>query len=152
VKLHTQHQAPKEEQTEEKKHRESYTPTHADYLEFLVDSQHICKAMGNVMNEQGKLAVFHSTDLERVAPLETYIGFMVNKYNLEWPKLGKPRLEYAAEMRRFGKEGVIPEFLCATCTTTSTLHTLLVGKWLVVDKWEHFSLTRKLYNSTRYAH
>jgi hypothetical protein len=112
VKLHTPHHSPKEGQTKEKKHRESYTPTHADHFASLVDSQHICKVMKDVMNEQGKLAVFNNTRLERVIPLETDIGFMVNKYNLEWPKVGKPGSEYAAEMHRFGKEGVIPEFLC----------------------------------------
>jgi hypothetical protein len=112
MKLHTRQQAPKEGQAEEKKQREPYTPTHADYLAFLVDSQHIYKAMEDVVNERDELTVFRNTGLERVAPLETDIGFMVNEYNLERPEVGKPGLEYAAEMRRFGKEGAIPEFLC----------------------------------------
>jgi hypothetical protein len=111
MKLHTRSHAPKEGKATEKK-VERYTPTHADYASFLVDSQHIYKSFEEAVNERDELAVFRSTGLERVEPLETDIEFMVKEYNVERPKVGKPGLDYAEEIRRLGKEGAIPEFMC----------------------------------------
>lgn len=111
MKLHTRSQAPKEGQAEEKK-MEPYTPTHDDYLRFLVDSQHVYKALEDIVQECEDLAVFRNTGLERVAPLEKDIEFMVQEYQLTRPMVGKPGLEYAAELRRLGNEHLIPEFMC----------------------------------------
>lgn len=111
MKLHTRSQAPKEGQAQEKK-IEPYTPTRADYLRFLVDSQHVYKAFEDVVNERDELSVFRNTGLERVKPLETDIDFMMKEYDLDRPEVGKPGLDYAAEMRRLGKERMIPEWMC----------------------------------------
>jgi len=111
MKLHTRSQAPKEGKAQDKK-MEPYTPTRDDYLRFLVDSQHIYRAFEDVVNGCDELAVFRSTGLERVEPLETDIDFMVQEYSLVRPDVGKPGLDYAEEIRRLGKERLIPEFLC----------------------------------------
>lgn len=111
MQLHTRSQAPKEGQAQEKK-MEPYTPTRADYLAFLVDSQHIYKAFEDIVNENDELSVFRNTGLERVNALETDIDFMVNEYGLERPEVGKPGLDYAEAMRRLGSERLIPEFMC----------------------------------------
>ena len=111
MKLHTRSQAPREGQAEEKP-MEPYTPTRDDYLRFLVDSQHIYKAFEEIVQECDDLAVFRSTGLERVEPLEKDIEFMVQEYQLARPSVGKPGLEYAEELRRLGKERLIPEFIC----------------------------------------
>jgi len=111
MKLHTRSQAPKEGQAQEKK-MEPYIPTRDDYLKFLVDSQHIYKALEDVVNDHDSLSVFRNNGLERVIPLETDIEYMVKEYNLQRPKVGHPGLMYAEEMRRLGSQGLIPEFLC----------------------------------------
>jgi hypothetical protein len=111
MKLHTRSQAPKEGQAAEKK-REPYVPTQINYLAFLVDSQHIYKALEEIVSERDELSVFRKNGMERVEPLETDIEFMMKEYNLERPEVGKPGLDYAEEMRRLGKEGAIPELIC----------------------------------------
>lgn len=111
MKLHTRSQAPKEGQAEDKK-AEPYTPTHDDYLHFLVDSQHIYKAFEDIVNSIDELAIFRNTGLERVEPLEQDIEFMVKEYNLERPLVGQPGLSYAEQMRRLAKEGLVPEIMC----------------------------------------
>lgn len=111
MKLHTRSQAPKEGQAPEKKQK-AYTPTHADYLKFLVDSQYIYQAFEDVVNELDELSVFRNTGLERVAPLEEDIEFMVREYIEDRPEVGMPGVKYAEEIRAMGKEGKIPEFMC----------------------------------------
>ena len=111
MKLHTRSQAPKEGQAPEKQ-KEPYTPTHADYLAFLVDSQHIYKALEDVVNDLDELTVFRNTGLERVSGLETDIDYMVKEYGVDRPQVGKAGSSYADEIRRMGKENAIPEFLC----------------------------------------
>lgn len=111
MKLHTKSQAPKEGQAQEKE-RAPYTPTQSDYLKFLCDSQHIYKVFEDVINKRDELTVFRETGLERVEPLEKDIKFMMSEYNLDRPEVGKPGLDYAAEIRSLGEKGAIPEFLC----------------------------------------
>lgn len=119
MKLHTRSQAPKEGQAaEEKTKREPYTPSRADYLAFLVDSQHVYTAFEDVVQSMPELQVFCDTGLERTKPLESDIAFMMNEYGLERPPIGQPGLEYANVIRAFAKEGEedgekrIPEFMC----------------------------------------
>jgi heme oxygenase (biliverdin-producing, ferredoxin) len=112
MKLHTRSQAPKEGQAEEK-NMEPYVTTHADYLQFLVDSQHVYQAMEDVVDSVEELTVFRNTGLERVQPLEKDIDFMVQEYGLQRPPVGQPGLQYAQVIRNFrGKPDLIPEFLC----------------------------------------
>jgi hypothetical protein len=117
MKLHTRAQNPEEGQASEQQPqlREPYTPTHADYLHFLVDAQHVYQALEDVVNDHDhdeQLALFRNTGLERVAPLETDIAFMISEYKLERPQVGQPGSDYAQDIRRMGKEGLIPEFMC----------------------------------------
>jgi heme oxygenase len=111
MKLHTRSQAPKEGQASEKK-AAPYTPTHDDYLKFLVDSQHIYKALEDVVNELDELTIFRNTGLERVAGLETDIAFIIEEYGTEKPAVGKAGLMYAEKIREMGKSKKVPEFMC----------------------------------------
>ena len=111
MKLHTRSQAPREGRAEEKPAK-PYQTTRADYLAFLVDSQHVYKALEEIVNEKEELAMFRNTGLERVAPLEADIEFMTKEYSLSRPEVGKPGLNYADELRRISKEGSVPEFMC----------------------------------------
>ena len=63
-------------------------------------------AQGEHANAQ---ANFRSTGLERVAPLETDIQFMMAEYGLARPPVGKPGKEYAEVLRQTKS---IPEFIC----------------------------------------
>lgn len=112
MKLHTRSQAPREGQAPEKEKREPYETTRDDYLAFLVDSQHVYKAIEDVVNENEELAVFRNSPLDRVVALDTDIDFMVKEYNLEKPSVGKPGQDYADVIRGLGKSESIPEFLC----------------------------------------
>jgi fibronectin type 3 domain-containing protein len=113
MKLHTRSQAPKEGKAEEKKPKDpSYVTTHADYLQFLVDSQYVYQAFEDVVNTVDGLIVFRSTGLERVDRLETDIDFMTSEHNLERPSVGQPGIQYAEIIRSLGTEETIPEFLC----------------------------------------
>ena len=111
MKLHTRSQAPREGKAEEKPAK-PYQTTRADYLSFLVDSQHVYKALEEIVKEKEELAEFRDTGLERAARLETDIEFMTKEYDLTRPEVGKPGLDYADEMRRISKEGSVPEFMC----------------------------------------
>lgn len=112
MKLHTRAQAPKEGKAPEKKKREPLKTTCDDYLAFLVDSQHVFKALEEVVNDKEELAVFRNSPLDRVVALDTDIDFMVKEYNVEKPDVGKPGKDYANVIRELGKNGSIPEFLC----------------------------------------
>lgn len=108
MRLHTRQQAPKEGEAPAKK-MEPYTPTKADYLQFLIDSQHVYEALESVVNEKSELEAFRNTGLERVVPLETDIAFMCNEYGLKRTEVGQPGKKYAEMIR--GVQSV-PEFMC----------------------------------------
>lgn len=110
MRLHTRAQAPKEGQAPaEPAAAEKYIPTHADYLQFLVDSQHVFQALEDVVNERDELAVFRNTGLERTTPLATDIDYLVKNYKLALPKVGKAGTAYAGHLRQIQS---IPEFMC----------------------------------------
>lgn len=113
MKLHTRSQAPKEGQAQEDEAPSTpYITTHDDYLQFLVDSQHVYQAMEDVVNSNDELSMFCNTGLERTVPLETDIEWMCREYNLERPAVSAYGKEYANEIRRIAEEGTIPEFMC----------------------------------------
>lgn len=109
MKLHTREQAPKEGQAQTVTPKEIYTPTHSDYLEFLVDSQHVYQAFEDIIHERPELACLRNTGLERVRPLSDDIAYMVSEYNLQRPNVGQPGKEYAEVLRQITS---IPEFIC----------------------------------------
>ena len=108
MRLHTKEQAPKEGQVPTEK-REPYTPTHEDYLRFLVDSKHVYEALEEIVNTRPELAAFQNSGLERVHPLEADINFMIKEYNLKMPQVGQAGTEYADLLRKIES---IPEFIC----------------------------------------
>lgn len=109
MKLHTRVQAPKEGQVEAVKPKEPYTPTHDDYLAFLVDSHHVYQAFEDIVQERPELISLRNTGLERVKPLSIDIEYMISEYNLQRPSVGRPGKEYAEAMRQITS---IPEFMC----------------------------------------
>ena len=114
MKLHTKVQSPKEGEVEEDltTPSEPYITTHADYLSFLIDSQHVYKAMEEIVNNYDALARFRNTGLERVVPLEHDITYMMETYNfLERPSVGKPGRDYAQLLHNVAKSS-IPAFIC----------------------------------------
>lgn len=113
MKLHTRSQAPKEGQAEEKKlPKEPYVPTHADYLRFLVDSNHVYEAMEEIVNSKDALAVFRNTGLERTEGLAKDIQFMMDEYNLERPEVSSYGKDYADKLKEIASRDAIPEFMC----------------------------------------
>jgi heme oxygenase (biliverdin-producing, ferredoxin) len=111
MRLHTKKQAPKEGQVEVTTPTTPYVPTHEDYLHFLVDSQHVYRAMEDIVNHSDELAAFRNTGLERVQALEQDIRFMVREYGLERPSVGTPGREYAQLLHQVSKTS-IPAFMC----------------------------------------
>lgn len=118
MKLHTKMQAPKEGQAKEApKPREPYTPTHLDYLKFLVDSQYVYQTFENVLQNddlQPELTPFLNTGLERAHRLEEDIAFISSEYDVERPEVGDKGKTYGdlmASIAAKGKDG-IPEFMC----------------------------------------
>lgn len=109
MRLHTREQAPKEGQASAPASREPYTPTHDDYLHFLVDSLHVYEALEEIVNHRPELAMFRDTGLERTSALEQDIQFMIDEYNLQQPVVGEAGRSYASHLRSIDS---IPEFMC----------------------------------------
>jgi hypothetical protein len=109
MKLHTRKQAPKEGEAAPSPEKEPYTPTHQDYLRFLIDSQHVYQALEEVVNERPELEAFRDTGMERTKPLEEDIGFMCNEYGLKREEVGQPGKDYAKQIREMES---VPELVC----------------------------------------
>jgi hypothetical protein len=80
MKLHTKRQAPREGQAVPDEIRVPYVPTHADYLQYLVDSHCVYQALEDIVSDNHDLAVFRNTGLERTIPLQTDIDYLVDTY------------------------------------------------------------------------
>jgi hypothetical protein len=114
MKLHTFVQSPKEGKTAPAKQEgPKYVPTHADYLAFLVNSQHVYQALEEIVNndKNPELAVFRNTGLERVTALEQDIAYMTAEYGLTRPEPGSAGKGYAQKLRDISATS-IPEFVC----------------------------------------
>ena len=101
MKLHTRAQAPREGQAEvvATPAAAPYVTTHADYLRFLVDSQHVYQAFEEVVGSKDELKAFRNTGLEPVAVLEEDIAWMTDAFDLERPAVGSLGQDYAALLR-----------------------------------------------------
>lgn len=108
MKLHTREQAPKEGKVQAPESK-PYTPTREDYLQFLVDSQHVYQAFEDIVNEEPKLEVFRNTGLERTKALETDIEFMCKEFGLTRPPVGEHGTKYAQTLREMKS---VPELVC----------------------------------------
>jgi heme oxygenase len=128
MRLHTTRQSPKEgqQQVDAASVQEPYIPTHADYLQFLVDSQHVYQALEDVVHDTSRdndnddasssspsssspLAPFRNTLLERVGPLEIDIRYVCGEYGLSRPLPTQSATWYATHLRSIPS---IPEFMC----------------------------------------
>ena len=89
MKLHTRVQAPKEGKAPEKKEKKPHVITHDDYMAFLVDSQHVYKAIEDVVSTTEAFAVFRDSPLDRVKALDIDIAFMEKEYSIKKPDVGQ---------------------------------------------------------------
>ena len=114
MRLHTREQAPKEGQAPvPAKPAQPYVPTHADYLQFLVDSHAVYAVLEEIVNGNEKLAMFQNTGIERTEQLEKDIAYMCSKYDLQRPDVGMAGKKYAEELKNMVKsDDDIPEFMC----------------------------------------
>lgn len=114
MKLHTREQSPKEGKAESPaKPVAPYVPTHADYLQFLVDSNAVYQVLEQIVNTNDKLAVFRNTGIERTQQLEKDIEYMCTKYDLQRPKIGNAGSMYVEELQnKVQSDDDIPEFMC----------------------------------------
>jgi hypothetical protein len=110
MKLHNFKQSPKEGGVEAPK-EDKYVPTQADYLSFLVNSQHVYEALEEIVNAKPELACFRNTGMERTLPLESDIVFMMQEYGLTRPEPGMGGKGYAQKLRDMAAVS-IPEFVC----------------------------------------
>lgn len=111
MKLHTRSQAPKEGEAENEIGPEKKL-THANYLQFLVDSKHIYEEFEEVVARTPALDMFRDTGLERTKPLEIDIKYLVEEYDLIQPPTTEVGLKYAEEIRRLIEDDSIPQFIC----------------------------------------
>jgi len=110
MKLHTTMQSPKEGKVEAPKAPlVPYVQTHADYLQFLVDSQHVYQALEDIVNTHDELQPFRNTGLERTKGLAIDIAFLSDEYKVPIPDVGPFGTNYAAMLRKIDS---IPEFMC----------------------------------------
>jgi hypothetical protein len=119
MKLHTKRQAPREGQAVSDEIRVPYVPTHADYLQYLVDSLCVYQALEDIVQSHDDLAVFRDTGLERTIPLQIDIEYLVDTYDLSRSDVGRAGRDYAQSLRTiFGRDCKndrhknIPEFVC----------------------------------------
>jgi hypothetical protein len=151
MKLHNFKQAPKEGGVEAPP-EVKYVPTQFDYLSFLVNSKHVYEALEEIVNAKPELAVFRNTGMERTAPLEIDIKFMMQEYGLERPDVGVGGKMYAQKLRDMA-EASIPEFVCHFYNF-SFAHTAggrMIGKrmsaLLLNDKVLQFYEVRTMYST-----
>lgn len=160
MKLHTRDQSPKEgeKETQGKKFTE-WRASRAGYLQFLVDSLAVYRALERVVEEQPALAALRKTGLERAGALEKDIAWMTSEYpELSVPATSEQGLKYAAFLEETAQKS-IPAFLCHFYNHyfAHTAGGLMIGKMVstqVLDgvtlnfyKWE--GDVRKLLENVR---
>jgi len=112
MKLHTRDQAPKEGQQKAETPFTAWEPSRANYLQFLVDSLEVYRAIDEIVAADPKLAVLRNTGLERTKALEEDIKWMLQyDKTLQTPTCGDNGKAYAAFLKQISKESV-PKFIC----------------------------------------
>lgn len=117
MKLHTKKQAPKEGEaapTKAEQQKEPYKTTHGDYLQFLVDSQHVYSTFEQIISSSDRLKQLQNTGLERTQRLETDIQFITQEYNIKRPSIGKWGIEYSQSLSSLisDEKNNLPSFMC----------------------------------------
>eukprot|EP00558_Chaetoceros_sp_UNC1202_P005524 CAMPEP_0197243124 /NCGR_PEP_ID=MMETSP1429-20130617/8664_1 /TAXON_ID=49237 /ORGANISM="Chaetoceros sp., Strain UNC1202" /LENGTH=269 /DNA_ID=CAMNT_0042703277 /DNA_START=107 /DNA_END=916 /DNA_ORIENTATION=+ len=118
MRLHTRSQSPKEGKIEDKpKPKEPHVPTHADYLKFLVDSQHVYASFEQIIQMDSlapEMTPFCDTGLERSEKLEDDIAFITSTYSVDRPEVGEFGKAYASHLQSIASKGKdhIPELMC----------------------------------------
>ena len=113
--LHTRQQAPREGQAEAKKQEQTpvqtWQPGRADYLQFLVDSQHVYATMEELVATTPEFATFRDSGLERSEPLKRDIAWFATE-GVEAPKVAPQGAGYASMLREMVADGELEKFVC----------------------------------------
>ena len=80
MRLHTKEQAPQEGQAPSKETTKKAPPTHADYLQYLIDSQYVYATFEELVEQLPELEAFRQTGLERTTALRHDVDWMMDVY------------------------------------------------------------------------
>lgn len=112
MKLHSKDQAPREGQMKAQVPVSNWQPTRSGYLQFLVDSLEVYRALESVVNQHEILQPLRSTGLERVVALEEDIEWLCDfDKTLIRPPVGENGILYKSLLLELGSAN-IPKFIC----------------------------------------
>lgn len=113
--LHTRQQAPREGKAEAKKPEQapvqSWQPGKAEYLQFLVDSRHVYRALEEIVDAEETFESFRNSGLERASALDSDITWF-NLQSLEVPEVAPQGATYAKMLREMVASGEKEAFVC----------------------------------------
>mmetsp|Transcript_2665 Transcript_2665/g.5507 ORF Transcript_2665/g.5507 Transcript_2665/m.5507 type:complete len:310 (+) Transcript_2665:108-1037(+) len=115
MKLHTRDQSKEGEQKAQTPVKK-WDPTLADYLQFLVDSQHVYAVLEDLVGADEALSSLRNTGLERREALEKDVVWITEEFapskgvQLTRPEVASPGKEYAETLQQAAKES-IPRFV-----------------------------------------
>jgi len=115
MRLHTKQQAPKEGKAAAKKVEQTpvqtWVPSRADYLQFLVDSQLVYRTLDEAIANTEALAPLRNSGLERSAALERDIAWF-EAQGVTKPSVAPQGSSYAAMIEEMVAKGELEAFLC----------------------------------------
>ena len=113
--LHTKQQAPREGKAAEERPEQApvkaWQPGRPDYLQFLVDSQHVYEALDEIVATQDAFATFRESGLERAEPLRKDIAWF-EQQGVAAPTVAPQGASYATMLREMVSEGQLEAFVC----------------------------------------
>jgi len=158
--LHTRDQAPKEGKQPAQKPVSSWQPGRADYLQFLVDSREVYKALEEIVDTTEEFASFRNSGLERSAALDADIAWFAEE-GVETPTVKSQGLNYVAELKQMVADGELERFVChfynfyfahtagGRMIGKRMADALLGGKTLAFYQWEAGDVDKELLPGLR---
>lgn len=114
MRLHTKDQAPSEgEQEQSAIPIDQWLPSHAEFMQFLVDSLQVYRYFEDVLCVKGNatFSQFMDTGLERVGPLEKDIAYL-NSIGVQTPQPTPAAGKYVDYMKKLQGDGKDEALLC----------------------------------------
>lgn len=112
MKLHTRDQAPKEGRQKAEIPFTQWEPSRGNYLQFLVDSLEVYRAIDDIVEGDPRLSALRNTGLERSKALQEDIKWMLEyDKTLQSLTCGENGRAYASFLKQISKES-IPKFIC----------------------------------------
>ena len=113
--LHTKQQAPREGKAEAKRPEQApvqaWQPGRPDYLQFLVDSQHVYEALDEIVSGEEAFSSFRDSGLERAEPLRKDIAWF-EQQGVAAPTVAPQGATYATMLREMVAAGDLEAFVC----------------------------------------